>query len=221
MTQSSKDIPNRQRPSLCWTAATSGSKWPSNCIDRERRKSCSIARRSRLARSVERSGIKPRTDVLARRELEKRHVPPGDLESLPEARPGKSKFVAVLAEWLRQHPNESLTLPKYSRFESRTCEAACDRRSCSTMLTSSRFHIVLAAQRHWADGETQLVASLKERQGGGIFVNGWYFILGYHLFRLADEANWVERTDFDLWPRAAFDKGSKASLWPTQLASVS
>ncbi len=142
---------------------------------------------------LERSGISPPTDVLARRELEKRDVPPGELESLPEVPLGKSKFVAVVAEWLRQHPDESLTL-LCDRFESRTWKLLCDREFDANL--PQRFHILPLADRRF--DETNWWQS---KEGTAAFVNA-SLILGYHLFRSGDEPDWVERTDSD-FQRAA------------------
>jgi hypothetical protein len=142
---------------------------------------------------LERAGIKPRTDELARREMEKRRVPHGDVESLPEVPPGKSKFVTVLAEWLEQHPEQSVDL-LCERFSSRTWKLLCDRTADAGVV--ERIHFVPLSHRRF--DETNWWRS---KEGTVALVNA-YFILGYHFLRSGDEPDWVERTDSELRQRA-------------------
>lgn len=142
---------------------------------------------------LQRTGIKPASDELARRELLKRNLPSSHLVSLGEVPVDKSKFVTVLGDWLKQHPNQTADL-LCDRFTSRTWKLLFDRADDPRL--TDRIHIIPLSRVGF--DETNWWRS---KEGTLALIDG-YFILGFHLLHSGAEPEGAEPTDADL--RAAF-----------------
>ncbi len=153
--------------------------------------------RSRPDRLI-RMGVLPRGDELARRELSKRGISNEDVVVLSGELNSRSVIAATLANWLREHPEESVSV-LCDRFTSRvwklTLQWAADpgitERVRIVAIPNRRFD-----ETNWWQSKPGLLA----------FVNG-FLRFGFHACRMENkESEFVERTPAEF--RAAFTGGA-------------